>query len=98
VTSPVGGDDPAASAAVREIDLRKKFHMQRTELAAKIGLSAPKAKVLRAHLGVDDDASCCHVFEFGAQKIPCFSDNALRRMKEALPDLDMSELWANRNG
>ncbi|MBY5639862.1 hypothetical protein HFO39_34875 [Rhizobium leguminosarum] len=62
-----------------EIDLRKKFHMQRTELAAKIGLSAPKAKVLRAHLGIDDDdASCCHVFEFGAQKIPCFSDNALR--------------------
>lgn len=88
----VGGDDPAAAAAVREIDLRKKFHMQRTELAAKIGLSAPKAKVLRGHLGIDHDASCCQVFEFGTQKIPCFSDNALRRMKEALPNINISEL------
>jgi len=53
----VGGDDPAA--AVREVDLRKKFHLQRNELATKIGLSPPKAKVLRAHLGIDDDPSCC---------------------------------------
>jgi len=93
----VGGDDPAASAAVREVDLRKKFHMQRTELAQKTGLSAPKAKVLRAHLGIDEDASCCHVFEFGSQRIPCFSDNALRRMQEALPEVDMAELWAHRS-
>jgi hypothetical protein len=94
----VGGDDPAAAAAVREVDLRKKFHLQRNELATKVGLTQPKAKVLRAHLGIDDDPTCCHVFEFGAQKIPCFSDNATRRMKEALPNIDMDELWANRNG
>ena len=93
----VGGDDPAAAAAVREIDLRKKFHMQRTELAQKIGLSAPRAKVLRQHLGIDQDASCCHVFEFGSQRIPCFSDNTVRKMQEALPDVDMAELWATRN-
>jgi len=94
----VGGDDPAASAAVREVDLRKKFYLQRNELATKVGLSPPKAKVLRAHLGIDDEPNCCHVFEFGAQKIPCFSDNAKRRMEEALPNIDMAELWANRNG
>lgn len=94
----IGGDDPAAAAAVREIDLRKKFHMQRTELAQKIGLSAPKAKVLREHLDIDDNPTFCHVFEFGSQKIPCFSDNALRRMQEALPEIDMADLWANRNG
>jgi hypothetical protein len=85
------------AAAVREIDLRKKFRLQRNELAAAVGLSPPKAKVLRTHLGIDDDPTCCHVFEFGAQKIPCFSDNAKRRMAEALPNVDMAELWANRN-
>ncbi|KQM70607.1 hypothetical protein [Sphingomonas sp. Leaf20] len=94
----VGGDDPAAAAAVREVDLRKKFHLQRNELSTKVGLSPPKAKVLRDHLGIDDDPSCCHVFEFGAQKIPCFSDNARRRMEEALPNIDIAELWANRKG
>jgi len=93
----VGGDDPAAAAAVREVDLRKKFHLQRNELAAKVGLSPPKAKVLRAHLDIDQDPNCCHVFEFGAQKIPCFSDNAQRRMQEALANVDIAELWAKRN-
>lgn len=94
----VGGDDPAAAAAVREVDLRKKFYLQRNELATKLGLSPPKAKVLRAHLGIDGDPNCCHVFEFGSQKIPCFSDNAKRRMEEALPNISMAELWANRSG
>jgi hypothetical protein len=93
----VGGDDPADAAAVREVDLRKKFHMQPTKLAASIGLSMPRAKVLRAHLGIDQDVTCYHVFEFGPQKYPCFSDNALRRIQGALPNLDMDHLWANRN-
>lgn len=92
----VGGDDPTAAAAVREIDLRKKFHLQATPLADKVGLTPPKAKVLRVHLGLDQDPSCIHVFEFGSQKIPCFSDNAVAKMKEALAGVDMNELWANR--
>jgi hypothetical protein len=93
----VGGDDPAAAAAVREVDLRKKFHLQAKPLAEKIGLTLPKAKVLRDHLGVDADPSCSHVFEFGSQKIRCFSDNAIQRMKQALEEVDMTALWANRN-
>lgn len=93
----VSGDDPAAAAAVREIDLRKKFHLQAKALANKVGLTLPKAKVLRAHLGIDEDSSCIHIFEFGSQKIPCFSDNAVTKMKVALTEVDMNELWVNRN-
>lgn len=85
-----------ARAAVREIDLRKKFHLQATTLADKVGLTPPKAKVLRVHLGIDEDPSCIHVFEFGSQKIPCFSDNAVAKMKAALAEVDINELWANR--
>lgn len=93
----VGGDDPLAAAAVREIDLRKKFHMQAFPLANAVGLTTPKAKILRNHLGIDEDPTCSHVFEFGSQKIRCFSDNALRKMKEALPNVNMNKLWADRN-
>lgn len=92
----IGGDDPAAAAAVREVDLRRKFHLQAQPLAAKIGLSPPKSKALRQHLGIDDDPACSHVFEFGSQKIRCFSDNAVRQMQEALPNVDMQEVWNNR--
>jgi len=93
----VSGDDPSAAAAVREVDLRKKFHMQASPLAQAVGLTTPKAKVLRTHLGIDDDPTCAHLFEFGSTKILCFSDNALRKMKEALPNVEMAQLWANRN-
>jgi hypothetical protein len=92
----IGGDDPAAAAAVREVDLRRKFHLQAQPLAAKVGLSPPRSKVLRQHLGLDGDPSCSHLFEFGAQKIRCFSDNAVTRMKEALHQIDMDQLWADR--
>nr|WP_196108528.1 MULTISPECIES: hypothetical protein [unclassified Ochrobactrum] len=94
----IGGDDPAEAAAARELDLQKKFHSRASELAAKVGLTVPKANVLRAHLGIDEDATCRHVFEFGAQRIPCFSDNAVRKMKEWLAEEGNSikELWNNR--
>ena len=92
----VGGDDPTASAAVREVDLRKKFHLQATPLARKVGLSPPKAKVLRNHLSIDEDPTCSHLFEFGSSKFMCFSDNAVRKMNEALEQVDMAALWAAR--
>lgn len=94
----VGGDDPEAAAAIREVDMRKKFHLERAKLAKKLKLSEPKAKVLRQHLGIDDDPTCCRVFEFGAASFPCFSDNAYNKMKEALDGgLDINALWeANR--
>jgi hypothetical protein len=92
----IGGDDPANAAAVRELDLQKKFYLGASELATKIGLTQPKAKVLRVHLGIDEDVSCRHVFEFESTKHPCFSDNAFRRMREALDNLDIEEIWRAR--
>ncbi len=92
----IGGDDPADAAAVRELDLQKKFYLGASALAAKIGLTQPKAKVLRAHLGVDEDVTCHHVFEFESTRISRFSDNAFRRMREALDNLNIDELWRAR--
>lgn len=43
----IGGDDPADAAAVRELDLQKKFYLGAADLAKKVGLSQPKAKALR---------------------------------------------------
>lgn len=93
----VGGDDPSSAAAVREVDLRRKFHLQAKELALTVGLTPPRAHLLRKYLGIDDNAACRHVFEFGSQKISCFSDNAVREMKAALDVIDIDQLWASRN-
>lgn len=90
----VPADDPSDSAAVREIDLQRKYHIPPFELAEKVGVSRPRATALRRHLGIDDDNDCIHVFTFGSQKHPRYSDNAYRRMKKALDDgIDMDEVW-----
>jgi len=87
-----GGDSDAA--AIREIDLQKKYHWSATELAKSLGLSKPRSLALRQHLGIDQDTSCLYVFEMGAQRHPRFSDNALKKMRDALKDLDMEVVWA----
>lgn len=90
----IAGDDPAGAAAVREVDLNKKFYMRASDLAKKLGLKEPRSLALRRHLGIDQDLTCCRVFEYGKTKIPCFSDNARNRMKEATDGgLDMDEVW-----
>lgn len=90
----VAGDDPAGAAAVREVDLNKKFHMRASDLAKKLDLKEPRSLALRRHLEIDPDPSCCHVFEYGKMKIPCFSDNAKNKMKAAMDGgLDMEEVW-----
>jgi hypothetical protein len=89
----VSGDDPEAAAAVREVDLQAKFRMRATELAKAVKLALPKCSALRAHLRLDHDPQCVHVFAFGKQKIPCFSDNAVRKIKEALLTVDMNAIW-----
>lgn len=90
----VPADDPSDSAAVREIDLQRKYHIAPFALAAMAGLSRPRATALRRHLGIDEDTDCVHVFTFGSQKHQRYSDNACRLMKQALADgIDMDEVW-----
>jgi len=90
----VAGDDPEGAAAVREMDLQKKFHMGASDLAKALKLTPPKAVALRRRLRIDEDPSCRHTFEFGRAKHDRFSDNARNRMKEALGGgIDMEEVW-----
>lgn len=94
VRDGAGGEDLDA-AAVREVDLQKKYHWSPFELADKLGVSRPRATALREHLGIDRDPDSLHVFEFGAQRHPRYSDNALTRMREAKAKLDMEAIWAS---
>lgn len=87
-------DDPNATA-VREVDLQKKFHWQAKDLAAKLGLTAPKARALRLELGIEDDASSVHDFRFGGLTVRQYSDNAFTKMRDALDaGIDMEAIWS----
>jgi hypothetical protein len=91
----VKADEPVDAAAVRVVDLQRKYHRRPSDLAAAVGLSPPRAGALRAHLGIDSDENCRHVFEFDSQKHVRYSDNAYTRMRDALTDgVDMGAVWA----
>lgn len=87
------GGDVVDAAAIREVDLQKKFHWSPFDLAEKLSISRPRATALREHLGIDKEPDCLHVFEFGSQKHPRYSDNALTRMREAITNQDMDAIW-----
>jgi hypothetical protein len=87
-------DDTVDTAAFREVDLQKKFHRPPQELADAVGISRPRGTALRAHLGLDSDETCRHVFVFGSQRHSRYSDNAFTKMRDAVETLDMDAIWA----
>lgn len=91
----VPADDPTA-AAVRELDLRKKYHLSPKQLANSVALTTPKAAAVRRFLNLDADESCRHVFEFGKSKFPCYSDKAVSVIKAALAEHDINDIWEDR--
>lgn len=95
----VSGDDPDGAAAIREVDLQKKYHWSPSALAAKLNLPILKAKAVRDFLRIDDDPANVMVFTFGSQKHPRYSDNALRLLREAItPELIEDALRARQQG
>ena len=89
----VPADDPREVAAVREVDLQKKYYISKSELADRSGLTGPKALALRRYLSIDEDEDCVHVFGFDSQKHYRYSDNALTKVQQALKKVDMAEVW-----
>jgi hypothetical protein len=92
-------DESVPAAAVREVDLQRKYHRCAGDLAAAAGLTGPRAHALRCHLGIDDDPSCHHDFVFGKSRHRRYSDNAFKKMQAAAGSVDMAAVWnAHRNG
>jgi hypothetical protein len=78
----IAADDPTEAAAVREVDLQRKYHLSATKLAELLKLTPHQSYLLRKQLSVDADPQCRHVFTFGKSKHARFSDNALIKMRE----------------
>jgi hypothetical protein len=86
-------DASVPAAAIREVDIQERFRHSPGELARMVGLTPPKSRALRRHLGIDDDPSCCHEFTRGRTRWLGFSDKARTLMREALKSVDMTAIW-----
>jgi hypothetical protein len=88
-------DNPDAdTAAIRMVDLERKFHMGAYDLADKAGVDRTRAVALRRHLSLDnDDDHFSHRFQFGGTKHRRYSNNALTAMREARKTVDLEKVW-----
>jgi hypothetical protein len=90
----IPADDPREAAAVREVDLQRKYYLSKRDLAERLDMTLPRSMALRRHLGIDEDEDCVHVFQFDSLTHYRYSDNALRKMKQAIDEgLDMDAVW-----
>jgi hypothetical protein len=90
----VSADDTEEAGAVRELDLSKKYYLPAAKLAAKVGLTGPRSTALRKYIGIDADKDCAREFVFGKSRFFQFSDNAVRKMREAINTEDMETVWS----
>jgi len=87
-------NDELEPAAIRTVDLEKKFYMGPYDLADRCGIHRSKAIALRRHLGLDEnDDHYSHRFVFGNTKLLRYSDNARKAMMEARDSLDLDKVW-----
>lgn len=92
---PAGAGAGVDVAAIREVDLQKKFHWSSNELAEKFDQTHPRLVALRRHLNLDDDPNMAHTFKFGSSSHIRYSDNAYAAIRDALEKLDMNAIWAS---
>ena len=85
--------DGADASAVRVVDLQKKYHLSKSDLAKKLGVTEPRATALRRHVGADTNPDMSNTFHMGKVRYLGYSDNAHKAMLAARDDLDMDEIW-----
>ena len=80
----IGADEDVVAGAIREVDLQKKYHRSKADLARSFDLDTGRCKALRWKFAIDSDVDCYHDFEFGSQTHRQYSDNAFTRLRAAL--------------
>jgi hypothetical protein len=63
-------DGDVDAAAIRIVDLQKKYHRSAFDMADDLGLTRPRANALRIHLGVDADPNLTHTFDSARSTSP----------------------------
>lgn len=87
------GTPGATVVAVRRVDELGFYSLNATELAKKVGLSLPKSLAVVKELALTVDPEYYKEFRIGSSHFKRYSPKALDKIKNALPGLDIDEIW-----
>ena len=81
-------DEAENAAIIREVNLEDRFPFNATRLATLARITLPQATAYIWKLGLKNDGDCYHVFTHGKSRFPQYSQEALRRVREAVQNSD----------
>lgn len=83
----------ATVVAVKRVNELGYYNMGRDQLANNIGLTGPKTTAVIWHLNLRSEPECCKEFTIGKTKFTRYSQKAISRIKEALKETSINEIW-----
>lgn len=92
VPEGTSGALPIVLKRVNELDYYSLGHK---DLARTLGLSPPKLTAVVWRLKIKDDVDCFKAIQIGGMTVGRHSSVALDRIKRALPELDLDEVWSD---
>jgi hypothetical protein len=89
------GTPGATVVAVHKVDKLQFYNLGRDQVAKHLGLSGPKTTSLIRHLKIQDDSDCFDRITIGKATFDRYSQEAIKRMREAMTTLEMDKVWAD---
>ena len=87
------GTSGSTVVAVKRVDELSFYSLGRDQLAAKIGLSGPKATAFIRFLDLKNDPECFKRFAVGKTKFDRYSPKAINVLQEAISKHDIAKIW-----
>jgi hypothetical protein len=87
------GEETAGTIAVRKVEDTSFYCFGLTEMARRLNVGTNKLLALVRHLGIQSDRNCFKEICIGKAKFKMYSKNALDRLREALPTVNLEEIW-----
>lgn len=88
------GTPGASVVAVKRVNELDFYNLGRDQLAQRVGLSGPMTSAAIWCLKLQDDPECFKQLTIGQSKFNRYSQKAIARIKDALPQASIEEMWA----
>ncbi len=87
------GQDVGEVAFVREVNMLDRYGMGLHDLAGRAGIGRNKCLALVYHLRLQEDPECFREFNHKSLRYKGYSQTALERVKQALPNVNLDDVW-----
>ena len=87
------GDEVMGTLIKQEVNLWDTFNLSRDDLAAKLGLTAPRTHALIFELGIQTDPACYRELRKKSVLFKGYSKKALEKLRDAKELVDLDQVW-----